>query len=227
MHSIFYKCFSLTFFRHVNEEVITTAATAPSLYKTITDNVDTLKSRIKTSIHSLKECPSSKQESSSKLSQSVPENVNEGQTSVALSLNKTSTVEDIKVLGHLVIHNWREIFIFLSMGFLGAVNGLAKSVEYVGNFSLKFMHEFSFLMRTITPIILAVIELVGKLVGGLYLLIAMMFRGNGPPPQQFGRAQLQIPPQPDQIGRQLYPRGIRPAIGNNHYPPREPHNRHY
>ncbi|XP_034253047.1 uncharacterized protein LOC117652328 isoform X2 [Thrips palmi] len=208
--------------RKVNEEVIAPAAAAPSLSKTISDNVDSLKSRIKTSIHSMNENPSSKKESSSendnpsskkespsKPSQSVPENdCAEKEGSVPVPDKHTITVDDMKVLGQVVIHNWKEIFLFLSTAIVGIVIGLAKCVEYAGNFSLKLLHEFSFLMRTLTPIVLGVIELVGKLVGGLYLLIAMLFRGNGPPPppQQFRRPQLTMGAQrtPDQFGRELF-----------------------
>ena len=72
--------FLKSIFSQVKEEVFNPAAAAPaaSFSKTFADNVDTLKSCFKTSIHSLKEsqCPSSeqdiKQESSSKPSESVP-----------------------------------------------------------------------------------------------------------------------------------------------------------
>lgn len=185
--------------------------------KTISDNLDSLKGHIKTSIHSFKECSSTKQESPPKVSTPVHEKAKEDSDPEP---QKTSTVEDMKVLSQVIIHNWKEIFMFIGMGIVGGVSGLAKCVEFVGNFSLKFMHEFSFLLRTITPIVLAVIELVGKVIGGLYLLIAMMFRGNAPPPQ-FGRPQLGqiLPgrPSPQQF-RPIQPR-------NSYYVPREGYNR--
>lgn len=203
--------------RQVKEEVFNPAAAAPaaSFSKTFADNVDTLKSCFKTSIHSLKEsqCPSSeqdiKQESSSKPSESVPGDEKEKkEESTAVPKNQTSTLEDMKVLGLVAVHHWREIFMFVSAAIVGTINGLARCVEYIGNFSLKLMHEFSFLMGTITPIILAVIELVGKIIGGLYLLIAMMFRQNGPSPQQIRRPQLQYErPSPQPFRRPNRPPG--------------------
>lgn len=54
-------------------------------------------------------------------------------------------------------------------------------VQYMGEFTLKFIHEFSRFLHVATPIILALIDTLSKIVGGLYILIAMSIRGGGAP----------------------------------------------
>lgn len=224
LHSEFHLPFC---FRPVLEEVINPSTDHTNFTKSFSDNMDALKSRIRTSIHSLAESqPSSSNsterskqaskqgpteeggtnQSSNKKSNKSTEEGSENQVPDSTSDTKgsekkkeTSGTEDFMMLLHLIILNWKDILIFLSMALVGAFHGLGKCIHYVGEFSLKFMREMTFLVRTVTPIILAVIELVGKLIGGLYLLIAMMVRGNSNiPARQFMPPIQNRRPQPIQ-----------------------------
>ncbi|KAK3922879.1 Trigger factor [Frankliniella fusca] len=180
--------------RAVREE-IAFPVISTSFSHNITENVDSLKARICAGLNSLKEneAESSKSDKSPSANAGI-KNVEgssrnlfassgigkEENDSFPDTVTKTLKLEDILVLLRFLLSSWREIFTFLCM----AANGLGKCVEYVGDFSIKLIHEVSFLIRSLTPIFLAIIELVGKIIGGLYLLIAMIFRGP-PPPQQF------------------------------------------
>ncbi|KAE8749874.1 hypothetical protein FOCC_FOCC003343 [Frankliniella occidentalis] len=187
--------------RAVSEEIIS-PANSSSFTQSFSENVDSLKTRFCAGINSLKENEATVTKSHntsdyvardkiSKESSSYPLNsTGNGKqgndpapdSTTADSINETVTknlkFEDVLVLFRFVLGSWREIFTFLCV----AANGLGKCVEYVGNFSIRLIHEVSFLIRSLTPIFLAVIELVGKVIGGFYLLIAMIFRG---PPRQF------------------------------------------
>lgn len=192
--------------------------------------MDTLKHQIRSSIHSLTET----------LPTSLPSSVNdasygkEHQTSGAkgkeiesLCPDSTSSdksvrmvkeavrIEDFLGLLHLMLFSWREILTFLSAVLVGIFNSTGKCIEFTGNFSLKFMREVNNLLRTLTPIVLAVIELVGKLVGGLYLLLAMFVQGRNRPgaPRQFGQPIQNRRPMPA-LQYQNYPRSYRGMPGN-------------
>lgn len=82
------------------------------------------------------------------------------------------------------VHNIKEAITFMFVFIVTCVTGMFYLVRYVGDYSIKFMREFSYFIQANTPIFLAVIDLWGKCIGGLYLLIAMLWRGSKvqPPP---------------------------------------------
>jgi hypothetical protein len=96
-------------------------------------------------------------------------------------------VEDIttNLASVFTLHNMKEVIIFMSVFIVTCVTGMFHLVRYVGDFCIKFMREFSVFIEASTPIVLAIIDLWGKCVGGLYLLIAMLWRGSKvqPPPR--------------------------------------------
>ncbi|XP_044738472.1 uncharacterized protein LOC123300066 [Chrysoperla carnea] len=71
---------------------------------------------------------------------------------------------------------------YFSILFVSLIAFSFQSVKHIGDFSLKFMHEFSYFVHAATPIIIAIIDFFSKVVGGLYILIAMMWKGSPPPP---------------------------------------------
>lgn len=81
----------------------------------------------------------------------------------------------------LTTSNIKEAITFLGVF---VVTGLAlsvKGVKFFMDFFLKFMREVSYFIESSTPVMLAVVNLIGKAIGGFYLLIIMMFRGNNNP----------------------------------------------
>lgn len=78
----------------------------------------------------------------------------------------------------MTMHNIRQVFCFTSVFIVALITGLIRSIGYVGDYSIKFMREISFFIHACTPIIIAIIEVFGKCVGGFYLLIAMLWRGS-------------------------------------------------
>lgn len=198
--------------RSVPEDALTPSISSTSLTKTFSESVESLKSRFQTSFQ-----PSSQQSAQ----QDIPVPVQDESQNLKAKLNVSPTKSNkeeknietpkpmsdkhsnriakqypnmgdfVTFVGLLMSHS-RESFIFLYSVCVATVNAAGKCVEFTGNFSLKFLHELNVLLRTVTPIILAVIELVGKLVGGLYLLIAMLFQKRpGPLPARQFMPQLQ------------------------------------
>lgn len=51
-------------------------------------------------------------------------------------------------------------------------------VQYMGEFTLKLIFELANFLRAATPILLAVINLIGKTIGGFYILFAMIWRDS-------------------------------------------------
>jgi hypothetical protein len=76
------------------------------------------------------------------------------------------------------MHNVKEAVCFMSVFIAACVTGVFHIIGFLGDYSIKFMREFSIFIQVCTPIFLAVIDFFGKCVGGFYLLIAMLWRGS-------------------------------------------------
>lgn len=84
--------------------------------------------------------------------------------------------------------NWTNVRHWLYMLAVLCIAGVRSSVQVVsslGEFSLRFLDTLERLLRTAAPIFLALISLCGKIVGGAYILLAMVWRdlfgsGNAP-----------------------------------------------
>lgn len=59
---------------------------------------------------------------------------------------------------------------------IGSVNALIHFIHYLGEFTLKLIYQITKLIQTLTPIVLALVNLVAKTIGGLYILLAMIWR---------------------------------------------------
>jgi hypothetical protein len=83
------------------------------------------------------------------------------------------------------VHNMKEVITFTCVFIVTCVTGMFHLVRYVGDYSIKFMREFSVFIQASTPIFLAIIDFFSKCVGGFYLLIAMLWGGSKvqPPPR--------------------------------------------
>lgn len=65
---------------------------------------------------------------------------------------------------------------FMGLVLISLVSFAGFSIKFLGVFILRFMFEFSRLTHVLTPLLLKVIDLFNKIIGGFYLLIAMVFR---------------------------------------------------
>lgn len=59
-----------------------------------------------------------------------------------------------------------------------------QSIHYIGSFTIIFLTEFRKLVKALMPLFLGILELFSKLVGGFYLLIAMIWRDSVGPGNQ-------------------------------------------
>lgn len=76
----------------------------------------------------------------------------------------------------VTIDNAREIFRFLGLMLVCMVTGLIHGIHYLGEFTLKFMHESSKIIKALTPVVAMMLNVLAKIIGGFYLLLAMMWR---------------------------------------------------
>ena len=77
---------------------------------------------------------------------------------------------------HLTLTNVTQLGKLCVVLMLAAVTGAAAGVKQLGQFSLKLLHELANLVDRSTPLALAALNMMGKIVGGAYLLIAMIWR---------------------------------------------------
>ncbi|XP_021933071.1 uncharacterized protein LOC110836299 isoform X2 [Zootermopsis nevadensis] len=78
----------------------------------------------------------------------------------------------------VTLHNIKGAVCFMSVFIAACITGFFHIIGYVGDYTIKFMREFSIFIQASTPIFLAMIDFFSKCVGGFYLLIAMLWRGS-------------------------------------------------
>lgn len=61
---------------------------------------------------------------------------------------------------------------------------LMKAGIFLLDFLVKLMHELSYLVQSLTPIAIALINTLAKCIGGFYWLIFMLWKGNSTVPQR-------------------------------------------
>lgn len=74
-------------------------------------------------------------------------------------------------------------------------------VRNLGEYFLRLLREVTLFINVSTPIILQCIDLVTKSIGGLYILLAMMWRGQpvNRPPRPYPNQPLMLPPSAKKI----------------------------
>lgn len=72
--------------------------------------------------------------------------------------------------------NIKGLLRFLGLLIISILSGALVGIKFLGMFTLRFMFEVSRLTHVLTPIILKIIELVNKLIGGFYILLAMIWK---------------------------------------------------
>lgn len=98
----------------------------------------------------------------------------------------------------MTMHNAKRAVCFMSVLIVACITGFFHIIMYIGDYSIKFMREFTILIEACTPIFLGVIDFFGKCVGGFYLLIAMFWKGShvNAPHYTGGRRQQRALPMP-------------------------------
>lgn len=90
-------------------------------------------------------------------------------------------------------HNLKESSKFIFLLCVTIVTALLYCLQYLGDYSLKFFREVSNLVHVSTPIFGHFFNFLSKVVGGFYILIAMLWKGRGyqppPPPPDYLRIQ--------------------------------------
>lgn len=95
--------------------------------------------------------------------------------------------------------NWPNIKHWLYLLGLLCIAGAKSSVGIIwslGEFSLRFINALERLLRAATPIALAILMLLSKIIGGAYILLAMIWRdlfGNNNPVDRRTRASVSNP----------------------------------
>jgi len=119
---------------------------------------------------------------------------------------------------HLSITNVTQMAKLCAVLVLAAVTGLVAGIKQLGLFSLKLLHELANLVDRSTPLALAALNMMGKIVGGAYLLIAMIWRDAVKKPvgqpsggQQPRQLQLGLNRTPVVNSDQLTQRRVRPV----------------
>lgn len=82
---------------------------------------------------------------------------------LSLSINRQNILETLR---------------FISLVIVSLFAGSTQIVKYAGIFIIKLIERTTWLVQTLTPIALAIIDVCSKIVGGLYLLIAMIWRDS-------------------------------------------------
>ncbi|XP_014096036.3 uncharacterized protein [Bactrocera oleae] len=72
--------------------------------------------------------------------------------------------------------NVKDFLKFLGLVVISLLTGCVVAIKYLGTFTLRFMFEFTRFTHVMTPIILKVIDTINKIVGGFYILLAMIWK---------------------------------------------------
>lgn len=110
------------------------------------------------------------------------ENTDKKLESSVAALNETYTdfVETVK--SALSISNVKEFVTFLFAFVIAIFTGTTSFVNFLGNFILALIREFSLLVKNSTPMFLGLLDFFSKIIGGFYILLAMLFRQTAPVP---------------------------------------------
>lgn len=95
----------------------------------------------------------------------------------------------------VTIENIKKCIRLIGLMIVLIFSGLLQLTKYLGEFTLRFIQEFTKFIHVATPIMITIVNTMGKIVGGLYILLAMMWRdafgggGRGQAPPNFNITQ--------------------------------------
>lgn len=87
--------------------------------------------------------------------------------------NRICAINSKSVLTYFV-----ETIKFIFLLFVTIIASSADIVKYLGMFTIKFIDSCSQLIHILTPIFLSIIELISKICGGFFLIIAMIWKDS-------------------------------------------------
>ncbi len=119
----------------------------------------------------------------------------------------------------ITAQNIASVLKFMCLIVLAAGTASIHGLMYLGAFTLKFMAEFRKLIHVSMPIILKALDLLSKVIGGIFILIAMIWRDltgrKDPPNQQYQNPALQGYYRDQQPLPPLRPIEYRPGTTND------------
>lgn len=98
------------------------------------------------------------------------------------SLNDTCTDIVGTLKSFVSITNVKEFVTFLFAFIMAIFTGTTSFVNFLGNFILALLREMSILVKNTTPMFLGLLDFFSKIVGGFYILLAMLFKQSAPVP---------------------------------------------
>ncbi|KOB69447.1 Uncharacterized protein OBRU01_16734 [Operophtera brumata] len=101
---------------------------------------------------------------------------------VDVSLNETYNDIVVNLKSALSISNVKDFFTFLLAFVIAIFTGSTAFVNFLGNFILALIREMSNFVKNSTPMFLGVLDFFSKIVGGFYILLAMLFKQQAPMP---------------------------------------------
>lgn len=81
----------------------------------------------------------------------------------------------------LTRNNIKNAFVFVTVFLCTVATSLLYGVQYILDYSLKLIRELSGFMQAATPFLISIVNLFGKIIGGFYILIAMLWRKQPSP----------------------------------------------
>lgn len=96
------------------------------------------------------------------------------ESKVALTESYSEIMETLK--SALSIRNVKEFITFICAFVIAVFTGSAAFINFVGNFVLALIREISILVKNSTPVMLGFFDFMSKIVGGFYILVAMIFK---------------------------------------------------
>ncbi|XP_045769222.1 uncharacterized protein LOC123870094 [Maniola jurtina] len=101
---------------------------------------------------------------------------------IEAKLNETANEIVFCLKNAFTLNSIKEFITFIFAFIIAIFTGSNAFVQFLGNFVLALVRELSNLITKSTPLILGCLDFFSKIVGGFYILIAMIFRPSNPNP---------------------------------------------
>ncbi|XP_050674645.1 uncharacterized protein LOC126972100 [Leptidea sinapis] len=93
--------------------------------------------------------------------------------------NSSDSLKDI-LKSVVAISNVKEFLKFIFALVVAIFTGGTSFVSFIGDFTLGLLREISIFVNNSTPLVLGFLDFISKIVGGFYILMAMMFKPSRP-----------------------------------------------
>lgn len=105
----------------------------------------------------------------------------ECKTDIIPKLDKESVTNFVTMLKSILnVTNIKEFLRFIIAFVIAIFTGGISFIDFLGNFVLGLVREASIFVKNATPMFLGMLDFFSKIVGGFYLLLAMIFKPNTP-----------------------------------------------